>query len=79
MQNPYALPNGFYEKNEGAIDFTRLVRLWEHGGILIKSKKVHWTIEIGIGPICSIMKWYSIEEGLIGSKKIHTCTYFEEW
>jgi hypothetical protein len=54
-------------------------RLREHRGIPIESIKVYWTIEIGIGPICSIMKWYSIEDGLIGSKKIHTCTYFEEW
>jgi hypothetical protein len=30
LQNPYALPNGFYEKNEGAIDFVRLQRDYEN-------------------------------------------------
>jgi hypothetical protein len=30
LQNPYALPNGFYEKNEGAIDFARLQRDYEN-------------------------------------------------
>jgi hypothetical protein len=30
LQNLYALPNGFYEKNERAIDFARLQRDYEN-------------------------------------------------